>query len=118
MPIGRSTVDRTKMAVARNGKEAITHFKVLKRFEKYTLLEINIETGRTHQIRVHMKYINHSVFNDSKYSKKTIDETGQYLHAYYLSFIHPKTKQRVEFKTDMPEYMKDYISSKGGKYFG
>lgn len=118
-PIGRSEKDRQTMTVTpKNSKEAITMFKVLERYSDSCLIDVELKTGRTHQIRVHMKYINHSVFNDAKYSKKTIDSTGQYLHAYYLSFIHPKTKQRVEFKTDMPEYMKDYISKKGGSYFG
>lgn len=118
-PIGRSEKDRQTMTVTpKNSKEAITDFKVLERYNDSTLLELELKTGRTHQIRVHMKYINHTVFNDAKYSKKTIDKTGQYLHAYYLSFIHPKTKQRVEFKSDMPKYMKEYIKEKGGTYFG
>ena len=118
-PIGRSEKDRQMMSVTpKNSKEAITQFKVLERYGDSTLLDVELKTGRTHQIRVHMKYINHSVVNDAKYSKKVIDKTGQYLHAYYLSFIHPRTKQRVEFKTQMPDYMKHYIESKGGKYFG
>lgn len=118
-PIGRSQKDRQTMTVTeKNSKEAITLFKVLERYNDSTLLDVELKTGRTHQIRVHMKYINHSVINDGKYSRKLIDTTGQYLHAYYLSFIHPKTKQRVEFKTQMPDYMKKYIESKGGKYFG
>ena len=118
-PIGRSEKDRQTMTVTpKNSKEAITEFKVLERYSDSTLVECELKTGRTHQIRVHMKYINHSVYNDPKYSKKTIDETGQYLHAYYLSFIHPKTNQRVEFKTDMPQYMKDYIKQRGGSYLG
>ena len=118
-PIGRSEKDRQMMTVTpKNSKEAITEFKVLERYNDSTLLDVELKTGRTHQIRVHMKYINHSVVNDNKYSKKVIDKTGQYLHAYYLSFIHPKTKQRVEFKTNMPTYMKEYIKSKGGQYNG
>ena len=116
-PIGRSEKDRQMMTVTpKNSKEAITEFKVLERYDNSTLIECELKTGRTHQIRVHMKYINHSVFNDNKYSKKVIDETGQYLHAYYLSFIHPKTKKRVEFTTEMPEYMKEYIKEKGGHF--
>ena len=116
-PIGRSEKDRQTMTVTpKNSKEAITEFKVLERYDNSTLIECELKTGRTHQIRVHMKYINHSVFNDNKYSKKVIDETGQYLHAYYLSFIHPKTKKRVEFTTEMPEYMKEYIKEKGGHF--
>lgn len=109
-PIGRNPKDRQKMAVTdKNSKEAITEFKVLKRLSDSTLLDVTLHTGRTHQIRVHMAYIHHPVLNDTKYGGPYIDETGQYLHAYYLSFIHPTTKQRVEFKTDMPEYMKEYI---------
>lgn len=118
-PIGRSEKDRQMMTVTpKNSKEAITEFRVLERYGDSTLIECELKTGRTHQIRVHMKYINHSVLNDAKYSKKIIDKTGQYLHAYYLSFVHPKTHERVEFKTQAPEYMKDYIKTKGGKYFG
>lgn len=110
-PIGRSIKDRQKMEVTdKNSKEAITEFRVLKRLSNSTFIECELKTGRTHQIRVHMSYINHPVLNDAKYSKhKLIDETGQYLHAYYLSFIHPRSKQRVEFSTDIPQYMKDYI---------
>lgn len=115
-PIGRSSKDRQKMEVTdKNSKEAITEFKVLQRLSSTCLVECELKTGRTHQIRVHMAFIKHPVLNDPKYSKKTIDETGQYLHAYYLSFIHPKTKERMEFVTDMPEYMKNYIRENGGK---
>ena len=116
-PIGRSEKNRQMMSVtSKNSKEAITIFHVLERYADSTLLDIELKTGRTHQIRVHMQYIGHSVVNDSKYARKTIDSTGQYLHAYYLSFIHPKTNERMSFRTDMPEYMKEYIRSKGGKY--
>lgn len=115
-PIGRSSKDRQKMEVTdKNSKEAITEFKVLQRLSSACLVECELKTGRTHQIRVHMAFIKHPVLNDPKYSKKTIDETGQYLHAYYLSFIHPKTNERMEFVTDMPEYMKNYIRENGGK---
>ena len=115
-PIGRSSKDRQKMEVTdKNSKEAITEFKVLQRLSSTCLVECELKTGRTHQIRVHMAFIKHPVLNDPKYSKKTIDETGQYLHAYYLSFIHPKTTERMEFVTDMPEYMKNYIRENGGK---
>ena len=115
-PIGRSSKDRQKMEVTdKNSKGAITEFKVLQRLSSTCLVECELKTGRTHQIRVHMAFIKHPVLNDPKYSKKTIDETGQYLHAYYLSFIHPKTNERMEFVTDMPEYMKNYIRENGGK---
>ena len=112
-PIGRNTKDRQVMCVTdKNSKEAITEFKVLKRLSDCTLLDVNLLTGRTHQIRVHMAFIKHPVLNDIKYKGPYIDETGQFLHAYYLSFIHPRTKQRVEFKTPMPKYMEEYIERK------
>ena len=115
-PIGRSEKDRQRMCVTpKNSKNAITEFKVVERYGDSTLLDVELKTGRTHQIRVHMAYINHPVMNDAKYGKSIIDSTGQYLHAYYLSFIHPVTNERMEFTTDMPEYMKEYIASKGGK---
>lgn len=118
-PIGRSEKNRQLMCVTpKNSKEAITEFKVLERYDDSCLLDVELKTGRTHQIRVHMQYIHHSVVNDNKYNKKVIDDSGQYLHAYYLSFIHPGTNERMEFKTQMPEYMKEYIIAKGGKYLG
>ncbi len=111
-PIGRSIKDRQKMCVTdKNSKEAISEFKVIKRFSNSTLLDVNLLTGRTHQIRVHMAFIHHPVLNDVKYGGPYIDESGQFLHAYYLSFIHPTTLKRVEFKTDMPLYMKEYIEN-------
>ena len=113
-PIGRSEKDRQKMTVTdKNSKEAITKFTVLERYSDSSLLDVELLTGRTHQIRVHMSFIGHSVVNDPKYSnKKLIDESGQYLHAYFLSFVHPKTKQRLSFTVDMPQYMKDYINKR------
>ena len=87
-----------------NSKTAITHFKVLKRFSNATLIELKLETGRTHQIRVHMNYIGHPVVNDSVYGKrKLIDDSGQCLHAKILGFIHPKTLKYMEFDSDLPE---------------
>ncbi len=116
-PIGRSEKNRQMMCVtSKNSKEAITMFKVLERYNDSTLVDVELKTGRTHQIRVHMQFINHPVLNDARYGKKTIDETGQYLHAYFLSFIHPSTKERMEFRVSMPEYMKEYIKAKGGTY--
>lgn len=104
-PIGRDKNERKKMAVTdKNSKKAITHFKVLKRFENVTLLELKLETGRTHQIRVHMSYIGHPVVNDPVYSKrKIIDNSGQCLHAKTLGFIHPKTLKYMEFDSELPE---------------
>lgn len=104
-PIGRNPNDRKKMAVTdKNSKRAVTHFKVLKRYEKATLLELKLETGRTHQIRVHMEYIGHPVVNDPVYGRrKIIDSTGQCLHAKELGFIHPKTGKKMYFKSELPE---------------
>ena len=103
-PIGRDKKDRKKMCVVADGKKAITHFRVLERYKNATLLELKLETGRTHQIRVHMQYINHPVVNDPVYSnKKIIDETGQCLHAKELGFIHPTTKKYMEFNSELPE---------------
>ena len=115
-PIGRDPKDRQRMCVTeKNSKEAITLFKVLKRFVDSTLVECELKTGRTHQIRVHLKFINHPIVNDSKYSnRKIIDDSGQYLHAFYLSFVHPTTNERMEFTTDMPQYMLDYINEAEG----
>ena len=102
-PIGRDPKDRKKMAVVKNGKNAITHFRVLERYKKATLLELKLETGRTHQIRVHMAYIGHPVINDPVYSKKIIDDTGQCLHAKELGFIHPTTNKFMKFDSELPE---------------
>lgn len=102
-PIERSKLNRLKMAVSPDGKEAITHFKVLESFNGYSLLEVKLETGRTHQIRVHLAYINHPVLNDPLYgptSKTT--PFGQYLHAKKLGFIHPRTNKEMVFECDLP----------------
>ena len=103
-PIGRDNLDRKKMAVVSGGKEAITHFKVLKRYKTATLIELKLETGRTHQIRVHMNYIGYPVVNDPVYGRrKLIDNTGQCLHAKELGFIHPTSKKYMEFSCELPE---------------
>ena len=118
-PIGRSEKNRQMMCVTmKNSKEAVTLFKVLERYNDSTLLDVELKTGRTHQIRVHMQFINHPVVNDSRYGKKIIDETGQYLHAYFLSFIHPRSRERMDFRVSMPDYMKEYIGQKGGSFYG
>ena len=111
MPIGRSTKDRKKMAVRKDGKEAITHFKVLKRYEKYTLLEIKIDTGRTHQIRVHMAEIGHPVVGDMVYSsgKNEFGVEGQMLHAKSLDFKHPITGKAMHLEAELPQYFKDVL---------
>lgn len=112
-PIGRHGTDRKKMAVTqKNSKEAITHYKVLDRYNNYTLIEVKLETGRTHQIRVHMAHINHPVVGDPVYSKGK-NEFGldkQMLHAYKLGFLHPSTGEYMEFKTDLPEYFKNILN--------
>ena len=103
-PIGRDNVDRKKMAVVATGKPAVTHFRVLERYKHATLIELQLETGRTHQIRVHMNYINFPVVNDPVYGKrKIIDDTGQCLHAKTLGFIHPRTGEYMEFDSELPE---------------
>ncbi len=111
MPIGRSTKDRKKMAVTKNGKQAITHFKVLKRYSKYTLLEIKIETGRTHQIRVHMAEIGYPVVGDAVYSngKNEFGIEGQMLHAYKLEFMHPITNKHMELTVPLPQYFEEIL---------
>ena len=104
-PIGRDPHDRKKMTVTDvNAKDAVTHFKVIERFSNATLIELQLETGRTHQIRVHMNYIGYPVVNDPVYGRrKIIDETGQCLHAKELGFIHPTTGEYVEFTSELPE---------------
>ena len=105
-PIGRDTHDRKKMCVtADNSKEAVTHIKVLERYSKATLIECVLETGRTHQIRVHMNYINHPVVNDPVYGYNKLDDKdfGQMLHAKEIGFVHPITKEFMDFKVDPPK---------------
>ena len=111
MPIGRSTSDRKKMAVNKNGKNAITHIKVLKRFNKYTLLQVNIETGRTHQIRVHLSHIGYPIVGDYTYSngKNEFDVVGQCLHAQKLEFKHPITQKDMCLEAELPQYFKDIL---------
>ena len=114
LPIGRSRGDRKKMAVdPLNGKPARTFFKVLKRFEEYTLIECSLETGRTHQIRVHMSHIGHPVEGDPLYNKKnatSLYDKGQLLVAYKLHLIHPITKKEMDFEIPLPDYFTDIIN--------
>jgi len=111
MPIGRSTSDRKKMAVNKKGKNAVTHIKVLKRFDKYTLLEVNIETGRTHQIRVHLSHIGYPIIGDYTYSngKNEFGVEGQCLHAKQLEFKHPITGQEMKLEAELPGYFNEIL---------
>ena len=104
-PIGRDSNDRKKMCVtAVNSKKAITHFRVLERYKSATLIELSLETGRTHQIRVHMNYIGYPIVNDPVYGKrKLIDNSGQCLHAKTLGFIHPTTLKEISFDSELPD---------------
>lgn len=111
-PIGRSTKDRKKMAVTdRNSKDAVTHFEVLHRFGNFTHIRCVLETGRTHQIRVHMAYVGHPIAGDAVYGpKKTITSlNGQCLHAGEIGFVHPKSGEYMEFRSDLPDYFTDFI---------
>ena len=111
-PIARSPIDRQKQAVVKNGREAITHFTVLKRYKGFTLIECKLETGRTHQIRVHMEYIGHPLVGDKKYGRrKIIGNQGQFLHAKTLGFIQPKTKKYLEFDSKLPKYFTDFLET-------
>ena len=111
MPIGRSRSDRKKMAVDKNGRNAVTHIKVLKRYDKYTLLEINIETGRTHQIRVHLSHIGYPIIGDYIYSngKNEFGVVGQCLHAKCLEFKHPVTGKEMKLEAPLPDYFEDIL---------
>ena len=111
MPIGRSPKDRKKMAVVKHGKNAITHIKVLERFNNYTLLQVNIETGRTHQIRVHLSEIGYPIVGDYTYSngKNEFGIVGQCLHAKSLKFRHPITNEEMYLEAELPQYFKDVI---------
>jgi len=109
-PIGRDTHFREKMMITDiNSKEAITHFKVLERYKNNTLVECILETGRTHQIRVHMAYISHPITNDPVYNKKKATEFGQMLHSKSIEFIHPVTKERIYFEVEPPKEFKDIL---------
>ncbi len=109
-PIGRDEKNRLRMTVTpNNSKRAITHLQVLKRYKDYTLVKARLETGRTHQIRVHTKYIGYPVYNDPVYASKSEGDFGQFLHSYSMEFIHPLTKKKMYFKREVPKYFKDFL---------
>jgi 23S rRNA pseudouridine1911/1915/1917 synthase len=111
-PIGRHPTDRKKMSVnLKNGRKAISHFKVLQRFVTNTLVEVELETGRTHQIRVHMAYIGHPVTGDTVYGRKKqiYDTEGQVLHARQLELKHPRTSEMMTFHAPLPEYFEKLL---------
>lgn len=113
-PIGRHKLDRKKMCVTReNAREAVTHFEVLERFGTFTHIKCRLETGRTHQIRVHMAYLGHPVAGDDVYGpKKVITKlNGQCLHAKKIGFLHPITQEWMEFDSDLPEYFQKFLNS-------
>lgn len=119
-PIGRHPIDRKKMAINhKNGKSAVTHFKVLERFGRFTYVECELETGRTHQIRVHMSSIGHPLLGDEVYgsAKQPYKTCGQVLHAKVFGFIHPTTNEYMEFETPLPEYFEDLLKKfRNGQY--
>ena len=117
IPIARSMNDRVKMSVSKRGKEAITHFKVLKRYDGFTYVEVNIETGRTHQIRVHMSHIGYPIVGDAVYSngRNPFGVEGQMLHSAKLEFVHPKTKQKMELEAKLPKYFEDVLKKLDGE---
>lgn len=109
-PIGRSLKDRKKQAVVKDGRNAVTHFEVLKRYRDYTFVKCILETGRTHQIRVHMKYIGHPLVGDPLYGpKKTIKGNGQFLHAGKLGFVHPTTGKLLVFDAPLPKIFQECL---------
>ncbi|MCH1623853.1 RluA family pseudouridine synthase [Ferdinandcohnia quinoae] len=111
-PIGRDKRDRQSMTVTdENSKVAVTHFNVIDRFKDFTFIECELETGRTHQIRVHMKYIGYPLAGDPKYGpKKTLEINGQALHAGLLGFVHPRTKEYIEFEAPLPEEFEQLLA--------
>lgn len=116
-PIGRDPKNRQRMAVVDNGKPAITHFNVLERYPEYTYIECRLETGRTHQIRVHMRYIEFPLVGDPLYGpRKTMDLGGQALHAISIGFIHPITKEEMTFDSEIPAYFQDTLDLIEKKY--
>lgn len=112
LPIGRNPKDRKKMAVVyKNSKDAVTHYKVIKRYGQFTHIRCRLETGRTHQIRVHMAYMGHPVAGDEVYGPKRVQKglNGQCLHAKHIGFVHPKTGLWLEFESELPDYFTSFL---------
>lgn len=116
-PIGRHPVDRIKMAVVKDGRDAVTHYKVIERFGDYTLVKCNLETGRTHQIRVHMAHIGHPLVGDNVYGykKQKFNLKGQVLHAKELGFIHPTSGEYIHFDSELPKYFIELLEKLRGR---
>lgn len=112
-PIGRNPIERKKMAIVRNGRKAVTHYKVIERFKNNTLIEARLETGRTHQIRVHMAYLGHPLVGDPLYGfkKQKYNLLGQVLHAKTLGLVHPRTHEYMEFTSPLPEYFSNLLKN-------
>ena len=113
-PIGRHKIDRKKMTVTNEtSRNAVTHYTVLKRYKNFTHIRLKLETGRTHQIRVHMAYIGHPVAGDPIYGPKRVIKNlnGQCLHAKHIGFVHPKTSKYIEFESDLPDYFKKFLKT-------
>lgn len=109
-PIGRHHTDRKKMCVTdKNSKNAVTHYEVLEEFREYSYLKLRLETGRTHQIRVHLSYVGHAVLGDDVYGKPIKDFEGQCLHARKIGFVHPITNEYLEFSSELPDYFKEQL---------
>lgn len=113
--LSRSKKDRKKIAVSEDGKRAITKYKVLKRFKNSCLVEFSLQTGRTHQIRVHSAYLNHPVIGDDVYGHSVKGLDGQLLHSYKLSFVHPTTNKVMEFEISLPDYFEKYVEKESKK---
>ena len=110
-PIGRSKDNFLKMAVDKDGKRAVTHLEVIKKYKEYTLARLILETGRTHQIRVHLSSIGYPIYNDPLYGNKKCSEFGQFLHSEVLKFTHPITKQNLEFKVEPPKEFREFLKA-------
>ena len=110
-PLGRSKDNYQKIMVKKDGKHAVTHLEVLKKYKNHTLLKVWLETGRTHQIRVHLAYIGFPIHNDPVYNTKKSDDFGQFLHSRYIKFTHPITKKVLEFTQDVPKEFQDYLDT-------